>query len=320
MLRPEARVVDAGVMDGTLRMRSLKALLLTTVTLLAVAPSAPAATLIGIGEQSPEMFSDSLYEALDLHHARYVTPWDALHSPWETTQLDSYMVAARATHTRVLLSFGRSNQHTRKLPSVRRMTKEFRAFRARYPWVRDYVVWNEANHCSQPTCRRPEKVAEYYVAMKRACLSCRIVAADLLDGSRIASWAREFQRAVGRKRKLIWGLHNYIDANRFRTRGTKALLRATKGEVWFTETGGIVKRKENAAVPLPQSPAHAARAARWVFRLAALSRRVKRIYFYHWTPATTPGATWDSALIDARGRPRPAYDVVRNWLTRERAR
>jgi hypothetical protein len=59
---------------------------------------------------------------------------------------------------------------------------------------------------------------------------------------------------------------------------------------------------------------------RWVFRLAALSSRVKRIYFYHWTPPTTPGATWDSALLGPTGAPRPAYSVVRNWLLRERAK
>ena len=52
-----------------------------------------------------------------------------------------------------------------------------------------------------------------------------------------------FQKAVG-KRRVIWGLHNYIDANRFRTRGTKALLQAVKGDIWFTETGGLVKRTQ----------------------------------------------------------------------------
>ncbi len=300
-------------------MRFPTALLLTAATLLVAVSPAHGAALVGIGEQSSEMFSDAQYAALGVHHARYVAPWDALHDPWETTKLDSYLLEAKASGTHVLLSFGRSNQHTRTLPSAARLAREFRRFRARYPWVTDYVTWNEANHCSQPTCRRPDRVAQYYVALKRACLRCRIVAADLLDDSRIATWASAFLDVAGRDRRLIWGLHNYIDANRFRTRGTRALLNATKGEVWFTETGGIVKRKKDAQVPLPSSPEHAAQATRWVFRLAALSPRVKRIYFYHWTPSTNPGATWDSALTDAKGAPRPAYMVVRNWLRRERA-
>ncbi|WP_028063791.1 hypothetical protein [Solirubrobacter soli] len=301
-------------------MRFYTALLVTAAMLLVGVAKAHAAPLVGIGEQSPEMFSDADYAALDVHHARYVAPWDALHDPWETTKLDSYLLDAKTQGTHVLLSFGRSNRHTRTLPSARTLAHEFKRFRARYPWVTDYVTWNEANHCSQPTCRRPDRVAQYYVALKRACLRCRIVAADLLDDSRIATWASAFLDTAGRDRKLIWGLHNYIDANRFRTRGTKALLKATKGEVWFTETGGIVKRKQDAQVPLPASREHAARAARWVFRLAELSPRIKRIYFYHWTPPTDPLATWDSALTNANGTPRPAYSVVRNWLRRERAR
>jgi hypothetical protein len=300
-------------------MRLHIALLFTLAGLLGGAANAHAAPLVGIGEQSLEMLTDPAFKALDVPRARYVVPWDALHSPWQRTQADSYLLTARANGTHVLLSFGRSSEHPRELPSARRLAREFRLFRARYPWVDEYVTWNEANHCSQPTCRRPERVAAYYVALKRASLRCRIVAADVLDDSRLASWVDRFQHAAGRGRRLIWGLHNYIDANRFRTRGTRALLRATKGEVWFTETGGLVARKKAAAVPLRASPEHAAHAARWVFKLAGLSPRIKRVYFYHWTPSRTPGATWDSALTDKAGKPRPAYAVLRRWLQRVRA-
>src|SRR5690349_9662113 len=143
-------------------MRFYTALLVMAATLLVGAAPAHAAPLIGIGEQSHEMFSDAEYAALDVHHARYVAPWDALYDPWETTKLDSYLLEAKAQGTRVLLSFGRSNKHTRTLPSAKRLAREFKRFRARYPWVTDYVTWNEANHCSQPTCRRPDRVAQYY--------------------------------------------------------------------------------------------------------------------------------------------------------------
>ena len=122
----------------------------------------------------------------------------------------------------------------------------------------------------------------------------------------MVGWAQRFQKAVG-NRRVIWGLHNYIDANRFRTRGTRALLRAVKGDVWFTETGGLVVRRNGSTVEFPGSTRHAAKATSWVFRLAALSPRVKRVYFYHWSPAPTPRPTWDSALVDRHDRPRPAY-------------
>ena len=57
-----------------------------------------------------------------------------------------------------------------------------------------------------------------------------------------------------------------------------------------------------------------------MFKLAALSPRVKRVYFYHWSPAPTPDATWDSALVDAHDQPRPAYDVLYAWLRQARHR
>jgi hypothetical protein len=55
-----------------------------------------------------------------------------------------------------------------------------------------------------------------------------------------------------------------------------------------------------------------------VIRLARLSPRVKRVYFYDWV-APPPTATWDSALTDRRGRPRPAYSIVRSYMRHSRA-
>jgi len=102
------------------------------------------------------------------------------------------------------------------------------------------------------------------------------------------------------------------------------MLRAVKGTIWFTETGGLVqryqrKRPGKRARWVRHSLRHAADATRHVFRLAALSPRIRRVYLYHWMPATAKGATWDSALINRWGRPRPAYRVVRSYLLRTRA-
>ena len=52
-----------------------------------------------------------------------------------------------------------------------------------------------------------------------------------------------------------------------------------------------------------------------MFRLANLSRRIRRVYFYHWSfPERLD--RWDSAIMDRHGRPRPAYRVLRNHLLR----
>ncbi len=293
-----------------------------TVAVLLLPASAAAAKpkppLIGIGEQHPQLFGDPNFQRLGIRDVRFVAAWDALKKyDWQLAELDAYMQAARATGARVLLGFGHSRDPKKwhSLPSVKAFEREVVKFRARYPWVKDYLTWNEANHCSQPTCNNPERTARFYLTIRKHCRGCRVVGGDVLDGSKLVPWVKRFQRAVG-KRRVIWGLHNYIDANRFRDRGTRALLKAVKGDVWFTETGGLVMRKNNSTVAFPGSTRHAADATSWVFRLAALSPRVKRVYFYHWAPAPTPQPTWDSALVDKHERPRPAYRVLRAWLRR----
>jgi hypothetical protein len=42
------------------------------------------------------------------------------------------------------------------------------------------------------------------------------------------------------------------------------------------------------------------------------------VYLYHWSPPPDPVPTWDSALVDSRDRPRPAYGVLQKWLVKLR--
>jgi hypothetical protein len=274
--------------------------------------------VIGVGEQSATVFADPYFAALGLRHVRYVVGWDALRSRWQRSEIDAWMAAAEAAGARVLLAFNVSRDVSRRhiVPTPARYRRAFLGFRRRYPFVREFITWNEGNHHSQPTARRPRLAAAYFDVARRACPRCTILAADLLDDDTLPRWVKAFRRHA-RTAPRLWGLHNYIDANRFRTRGTRAMLRAVRGRVWFTETGGLVWRR--GGIPLDESPAHAARATRWVFRLAALSRRIRRVYFYHWSfPANLD--RWDSAIMDSQGRPRPAYRVLRRHLRAAAAR
>jgi hypothetical protein len=260
------------------------------------------------------MFSDAHWRALHLKDTRYVAPWNVLSARRDRAALDAYLATARAAGVRVLLSLGhaRAARLRHRLPSVAEYARAFRGIHHRYPWVTDYEVWNEANLCGEPTCHRPGRTARYYNAIRRICRRCRIVGADVLDLPHLAPWVRAFRRVA--EGPLIWGLHNYIDANRFTTHATQVLLRTTRGPVWFTETGGLVKRRNHSRIRFPQGIRHAGKATQWVFKLAALSPRVKRIYFYQWMPAANPRATWDSALVGRSGRPRPAFAILRSWL------
>jgi Glycosyl hydrolase catalytic core len=295
----------------------LATMLVVLLAALAAAPAAGALT-IGIADQKPDMFTDPRFLASDLHYARRAVPWDALTSPTQTAEIDAWLDAARAAQVIPLLSFTHSSSNRRQLPSPERLLYEFRRFRERYPWVTDYATWNEANHCGEPTCHRPELVAAYWRKLRVACPTCRILAAEVLDMPNMTSWVKAFRRTA-KIEPRYWGIHNYIDANRLRTTGTRRLLNAVKGQIWFTETGGIVSRTNRRKVTFPESAEHAAKATRFLFDdLIPLSRRITRVYLYHWNSEPGP-KTWDSALIGPTGKPRPAYRVLQRVLTQRAA-
>lgn len=286
----------------------------------AMAPAPAVAPAVGIADQKPAMFTDPLFAGLGVRYARLVVPWDAMDGGFQLAELTTWLRAARAAGVTPLLSFGHSRREGRQKlrPTPKALQRQFRRLRLNFPWVREFATWNEPNHCSQPLCRTPEVAARYFDALTRACRSCTILGAEVLDTPNLRSWVRRF-RAKAKFEPRVWGLHNYVDANRFTTKGTRALLAATRGEVWFTETGGIVRRTARAKIPFEESVSHAADATRWLFdRLVPLSPRVRRVYLYHWNPAG-PDDTWDSALINAQGRPREAFRVVRARVARARA-
>ncbi len=280
-----------------------------------VGAGSASALVVGIADQKPDMFYSPLFASLDVQYARVAISWDAMEHDWERDEVDAWMDGARRAGVMPLVGFGHSRVDRRKLPTPARFKYDFRLFRERYPWVATFATWNEANHCGEPTCHRPQLVAAYFRSITRECPECTILGAELLDMPNMATWVDQYQKHLGKKKSpRYWGLHNYLDANRMRTTGTRTLLGHTTGQVWFTETGGIVKRKKTKnTVSFPESAAHAAKATRWVFdKLVPLSRRITRVYVYHWNAAK--GENWDSGLVDARGRSRPALGVVRTEL------
>jgi hypothetical protein len=178
-------------------------------------------------------------------------------------------------------------------------------------------AWNEANHHTQPTYNRPRRAAQYFNIMRRECKGCKVVAADVLDGKNMLPWLATFKRYA--KSPRIWGLHSYGDTNHFRPfryTSTRQLLNAVKGEIWLTETGGIV-RFGRGFPGGSNGEARAAKAVKRTFQVARMSGRVKRVYLYHWD-ADPRFLTWDSAFVAANGRARPALDVLRKELNKQR--
>jgi len=280
-------------------------------SLLALPTAASAEFTVGFGEQRPTMFTDPNWQALGLTDARLVVGWDALGTEWQRAEVDAWIAAAQAAGARPLIALTRSRTPSkiRKVPTAAQYKKAFLEFRKRYPLVKDYITWNEANHCSQPVCHKPKTVAKYYDTMVKYCKGCRIVAADLLDLASVTKWIPVFKKAV-KHRPKIWVIHNYIDANRFTTVGTKRMLKLTSGQLWFTETGGVVKRSKTSPIKFPSGLTHAAKATDYVLRkLTKVSPRVKRVYLYHFQHQGLDNP-WDSGILDRLGKPRPAYKVV----------
>jgi hypothetical protein len=208
---------------------------------------------VGISEQNATMFSDPLFAPLGVKYARYVTPWNAASSPgtYAAQQLDKWIVAARAAGVSPLVSFEHmGNEDCPRdpcvLPSTTAYRAAFRAFHTLYPDVTAISPWNEANHPSQPTYKKPAVAAQYYEIVKSECPACQVVAADVLDMTNMEKWLTAFVKAAPEAR--LWGMHNYGDANRFRTSGLATYLKVTKGSVWLTETGAITSFTTTAGV------------------------------------------------------------------------
>jgi hypothetical protein len=301
-------------------------LTISTSLLLLVALAVPAQAarkpIVGIGEQNPNVFVDGRWHALDKPDVRYVIGWDALRYKDQRASADWYLTWARNAGARVLLSFGHSRRPGRELrmPTKRQFTAQFKAVRKRYPWVKTFQAWNEANHGTQPTYRKPKRAAMVYDLIKTKCRSCTVTAPSLLDaGIKTVQYAKAFNKAA-KKRVTIWALHNHIDANRNRLgkkSTTNLFLRNTRGQVWFTETGGIwnrwVPKKSGKKKHIKQyNRKNAVRAIRNIFKLARLNkRRVTRIYYYNWYAPAEKKPRWDSGLIGPDGKERTTYRTLR---------
>jgi len=292
--------------------------LLAFMACLAAPTAAPARSLpqIGIADQKPDMFTDPRFAELGIKQARLAVSWDALRRPWQVAEVDRWMQAAHARGIDPLITFGHSRVKNGTLPTPKRMRQLFRAFRARYPWATTFATWNEVNHCGEAVCHRARLVAAYYRGLRRECRQCTILAAEVIDLPRMTAWVRAFRHSLGYMPKL-WGLHNYVEANRFRTKRLRKMLRLVgrKGQLWLTETGGVVRRTNKSHASFPEGTAHAARVTRFIFdRLVKHNRRIRRVYIYHWNAGPPKTTTWDSALINSDGQERRAFRVLKRVL------
>ncbi len=307
-----------------MRMRNVtKAMLVAVMSLLLLGAGAAQAKTniaVGIGDQSPTMFSSPAYKALKLKKTRYFIPWNAIHDKGALAQADAFVKAARTAKVKVLMHLGTDNYASKKakLPSVASYKKDVRRLVSRYKklGVTEWGVWNEANHASQPTYRSPKRAAEFFVAFRSICSTCTTVALDILDQKGSSTYIKKWYAAVPsskRKYAKIVGIHNYSDVNRKRSSGTKTIISAVKKadkvktQFWLTETGALV----SFGGSFPCSESRAKSRMTYMFTLAKKYRSdIKRLYSYNWQ-GTDCQNRFDAGLVHPDGSTRPSYDAFK---------
>jgi hypothetical protein len=287
---------------------------------LVAVPAAQAKVRVGLSEQSASMFDQPNWAKLKLKRVRYILPWDYAKSPANYAEVTDFMNRARAKRQEVLVTFSATrgcfvnNRYSKrkacKAPSQKAYKAAVKGFRKQFRYAKTFTPWNEVNHVSQPTYKKPKLAAKYYKTLKSVCKGCTVMAADVLDSSDVKTYLRKFLRASKGKGR-IWGLHNYKDVNRFQSKGVRNVLSVVKGKVWLTETGGIVNFKPNFKYSLKR----AAKATKYMFALARKRKRVQRIYVYRWF-GERRSARFDAGLVNPNGTSRPALKQFKKSIKR----
>ena len=305
--------------------------LIAALSLVALPAAAQAKLTVGIAENNPQMFADPLFTQMNAKHARLVVSWNvATAANDEIGRVGDYLARARAAGVTPLVTFEhargdaticnrRANRRKAqcKLPTAKQYQAALRAFKARFPEVRNVVAWNEINHFTQPTYKNPKAAAKFTTIARKVFTGGTVVAADILDQAdntrakrptfrSAIRYVKAFRKAYKGPRGIC-GVHNYSDINRFRQTGTKAIIKALGcKQIWLTEAGGIFKFAGFKA-----SQSRQLKATKYMFKVARQNTKVKRLYVYTWFGGVT--SRFDAGLV-AKGKPRKAYAEVRKHV------
>jgi hypothetical protein len=324
-------------------MRRILLLALTIGVAALAVPTASEAYLTGVADQSAAMFVNKYYTQLVARQAssqrisRYILPYDAddgtrANVPY-LNQFINWYNHAKAAHVKMLVALYHSEQPKKVLhmPSVAAYSKDVKRLLSdkRFSQVEAWQPWNESNRGLIPhVLASPSALqsAEYYKVFRSTCPAathkhCTILALDVLDQNNVGpsiAYINQFKSDLAASQgkglgpvptPTLWGLHNYSDTNRFSTQRTRAVLAAVPGQIWLTETGGIVQFGGAFPNRHGSGDTRASKALTFLFRLANSNHRIARLYIFQFSGATSR-ARFDAGLVDAKGVPRPGYVVV----------
>ena len=176
-------------------------------------------------------------------------------------------------------------------------------------------MWSEPDHVRSRPPRAPSARAVLYTPLAAPA------AAHARGGRRARHPQHELLAAGSAAQRQgqgqIFGLHNYQDVEQENVDGTRWLLATVPGQVWLTETGGILTF-------LPSFPRNAYRhdLAEYVFQLANRFKRGRgrrSVIATSWTQYTgaPAGARFDAGLTNPSGSKRKAYTTFKKYAARQ---
>jgi hypothetical protein len=286
----------------------------------ALASSPAEAFRFGLSDYEPATFADPRVAQLGVSVARDVVPWNVALVRRDRVAVTAWLAAVKLAGLTPLITFQHADHYGRP-PTPARFLAAFVRFRKLFPWVLEFTPWDEATHAGQPTANAPSLAAAYYNALAAHCPGCEITAPDTLDADgNIERWIRVFLRTA-HPYPNVWPFNPYMSAAYDNPARVLALLRTVHGQIWFSEVGGIVWWRFRGRL-IYHGLSSAARATANIFKLAALSPRITRVYYYHWRSPGNPHAlakafTWDAGLVTSSGGPRPALLVLAHALRRQ---
>lgn len=280
------------------------------LAVMACAPVSAGAVTVGISDNSPAMFSNSYFNALNVHQARLIVPWNTavLSSKTYLNMAKSWIKAAEADRVSPLIDFG-GNGNT--IPTAKQYTQAVQKFIRDFPSVKQYIPWNEPDWYYRSLSRNPKLAAAYFNALHQTCRGCSVLAGDLyLPASQLAPWIKSYAKYL-KYQPAAWALHPYNDIQEHKTSQIQTMMRLVKGPIWLTEISGVVRRGHWKGGVLNQTLAKQAQDESFLFSLPKRFPRLTRIYHYQWQGTVySPNTGWDSGLLNPNGTPRPAYTVV----------
>jgi hypothetical protein len=213
--------------------------------------------------------------------------------------------------------------------AVRALIKDHMNAGAGLPAVRLWGAWNEPDggKSSLSAAQAGELWRVAHSVMVELHCGCTMVAGEFSEFGPYVSRYKEFM-VKHHLEPRVWGLHDYRDLvpgnelAKYENRDAKEFAKLTstglgKPRIWLSEQG-VELDNGFEPTPLDGNPESQRISAEDFLRLASVSRRVELVDYYMYGAPGASGehprpedeAVFDSAMVNDKGEPSPAYCVV----------